>query len=97
MVRDAAERYLEVLRRALDKADGLDKIFAKNITDPRGKYIVFCANAEHMRTMMAESKTWFKHIDLDLHSYSVYSDDSEASQSFADFKADNSDHLKLSF
>ncbi len=96
-VRDSAERYLEALRRALDKADGLDVIFKKHMTDPRGKYIVFCANAEHMRAMMAESKAWFKHIDQDFHSYSVYSDDPEASQSFEDFKADDSDHLRLLF
>ncbi len=96
-VRDAAERYLEALRRALDKADGLDVIFKKHMTDPHGKYIVFCANAEHMRQMMAESKAWFSEIDQDFHSYSVYSDDPEASQSFADFKADNSDHLRLLF
>ena len=96
-VRDAAERYLEALRRALDKADGLDKIFSKHMTDPRGKYIVFCANAEHMRQMMAESKAWFSEIDQNYNVYSVYSDDPEASQSFADFKADNSDHLRLLF
>ena len=96
-VRDAAERYLEALRRALDKADGLDVIFKKHMTDPHGKYIVFCANAEHMRAMMAESKAWFSEIDQDFHSYSVYSDDPEASQSFADFKTDDSDHLRLLF
>ena len=96
-VRDAAERYLEALRRALDKADGLDKIFAKHMTDPHGKYIVFCASAEHMRAMMAESKAWFKEIDQNYHAYSVYSDDPEASQSFADFKADESKHLRLLF
>ena len=96
-VRDAAERYLEALRRALDKADGLDIIFQKHMTDPHGKYIVFCANAEHMRAMMAESKSWFSEIDQNYNVYSVYSDDPEASQSFADFKADNSNHLRLLF
>ena len=69
-VRDAAERYLEALRRALDKADGLDVIFKKHMTDPHGKYIVFCANAEHMRAMMAESKAWFSGIDQSYHAYS---------------------------
>ena len=95
--RDAAERYLAALRRALEKAEGLDVVFKKYMDDPRGKYIVFCANAEHMRQMMAESKAWFEHIDQKYHVYSVYSDDPEASQSFADFKADDSDHLRLLF
>ena len=48
LVRDAAERYLEALRRALDKADGLDTVFEKHMTEKTGKYIVFCANFEHM-------------------------------------------------
>ena len=30
-VRDAAEKYLEALRRALDMADGLDEVFAKHM------------------------------------------------------------------
>ena len=47
--RDAAEDLLEKLRRALEKADGLDDIFARHIPDPSGKYLVFCANAEHMQ------------------------------------------------
>ena len=96
-VRDAAERYLEALRRALEKAEGLDKIFRKHMTDPHGKYIVFCANAEHMRSMMEESSIWFSQVDKQFHAYSVYSDDPEASQSFADFKADDSGHLRLLF
>ena len=33
LVRDEAERYLEALRRALDKADGLDTVFDKHMTD----------------------------------------------------------------
>ena len=96
-VRDVAERYLEALRRALDKAEGLDAVFKRHMDDPRGKYIVFCANAEHMRQMMAESRAWFEQIDQNYLAYSVYSDDPEASQSFADFKADSSDHLRLLF
>ena len=96
-VRDAAERYLDALKRALDKADGLDAVFKKHMTDPRGKYIVFCANAEHMRRMVEESSNWFNQIDENYRVYTVYSDDPGASQSFADFKADESKHLRLLF
>ena len=53
-IRDAAEKYLEALRRALDKADGLDVIFDKHMTDRTGKYIVFCANKEHMDEMIPD-------------------------------------------
>ena len=95
-VRDAAERYLEALRRALEKADGLDVIFDKHMTDRTGKYIVFCANKEHMDEMMEKTGDWFAKVDRKPHVYSVYSEDPDASQSFADFKADNDDtHLRL--
>ena len=96
-VRDAAERYLEALRRALEKAEGLDIIFDKHITDRTGKYIVFCANKEHMDEMISLVPEWFGKVDRSPKIYSVYSYDPEASQSFADFKADNSNHLRLLF
>ena len=98
VVRDEAERYLDALRRALEKADGLDVIFDKHMTERTGKYIVFCANKEHMDTMMDKVSEWFNRIDKAPHIYSVYSDDPSASQSFADFKADgDTEHLKLLF
>lgn len=97
-VRDEAERYLEALRRALEKADGLDIIFDKHMTERTGKYIVFCANKEHMDAMMDKAPEWFRRVDKAPHIYSVYSDDPSASQSFADFKADEDGaHLKLLF
>lgn len=45
-VQDAATPYLDALRRALDKAEKLDVLFDKHMTDRMGKYIVFCANLE---------------------------------------------------
>lgn len=98
VVRDEAEQYLDALRRALEKADGLDVIFDKHMTERTGKYIVFCANKEHMDTMMDKVPEWFSRIDKAPHIYSVYSDDPSASQSFANFKADeDTKHLKLLF
>lgn len=97
-VRDAAERYLDALRRALEKADGLDVIFDKHMTDRAGKYIVFCANFEHMREMMDKAPEWFAKVDKDPHIYYVYSNDPSASQSFTDFKEDvDNTHLRLLF
>lgn len=96
-VRDEAEQYLEALRRALDKADGLDSIFAKHMENPYGKYIVFCANYEHLCDMVEKVPDWFSKVDAVPHVYSAYSDDPETSKAFSDFKEDNSDHLKLLF
>jgi len=97
IARDSAERYLEALRRALEKAEGLDVIFKRHMTQKNGKYIVFCANFEHMRSMIDMVPEWFSLVDEKPHIYSAYSNDPETSQAFADFKADNSEHLKLLF
>lgn len=94
-VRDAGEEYLEALRRALEKADGMDEIFAKHMEDKAGKYIVFCANYEHMHEMIELAPEWFAKVDAKPHIYTAYSNDPETSKAFADFKADTSDHLKL--
>ena len=94
-VRDEGERYLEALRRALEKADGLDDIFYKHIENKSGKYIVFCANYEHLCEMAEQAPSWFAKIDEHPHIYTAYSDDPATSRAFNDFKKDDSGHLKL--
>ncbi|MDE6830993.1 MAG: Helicase associated domain protein, partial [Lachnospiraceae bacterium] len=94
-VRDAGEEQLNALRRALEHADGLDEIFGRHMKNPAGKYIVFCANYEHMAEMIGKAEEWFGKVDRQPHIYTAYSDDPETSQAFAEFKADESDHLKL--
>ena len=96
-VKDAAEQYLEELRRALEMADGLDDVFKRHMPNAHGKYIVFCANMEHMREMISLAPEWFAKVDSCPKIYSAYSSDPETSKAFADFKADQSDHLKLLF
>ena len=93
--RDAAEDLLEKLRRALEKADGLDDIFARHIPDRNGKYLVFCANAEHMAAMKDQADKWFHKVDAEPHLYTAYSEDPLTDKAFAAFKADHSSHLKL--
>lgn len=96
-VRDTAEKYLEELRRTLEKADGLDVIFEKYMPDKYGKYVVFCANKEHLDEMLSHVSEWFSQVDSSPKVYKVYSDNPEASGEFADFKEDKSDNLKLLF
>ncbi|MCD8119148.1 MAG: Helicase associated domain protein [Lachnospiraceae bacterium] len=94
-VRDEGERYLEALKRALEKADGLDDIFDRHMTDRTGKYIVFCANKEHMDEMMGHLE-WFAKVDRHPHVYSLYSADPSTSREIDDFKTDEDDtHLRL--
>lgn len=97
-VRDEAAQYLEVLRRALDKADGLDVIFDRHMRERNGKYLVFCANVEAMRDCMEKVPDWFFRVDPNPHVYSVYADDPGAAVSFERFKGDGDEtHLKLLF
>ena len=94
-VQDEAAQYLEALRRALEKADGMEEIFRKHMENRSGKYIVFCANFDHMQDMIAMAPQWFSKVDAKLHIYCAYSDDPETDKAFAAFKADSSNHLKL--
>lgn len=95
-VRDKAEKYLDALKRALDKADGLDEIFDKHMTERTGKYIVFCADYEHMCQMKELANDWFYKIDKNPHIYSFYSEDPSSYAEFQEFKSDNDDtHLRL--
>ena len=90
-----AEKYLEALRRALEKADGMDVIFDKHMENRTGKYIVFCSNIEHLREMQGRAKEWFGKVDANPHIYTTYSDDPSMSEDFEAFKHDDSEHLKL--
>ena len=96
-VQDANQKYLEALRRALEQADGLDRVFAKHITQTCGKYIVFCSGKEHMDEMASHVPEWFADVNKNIKVYKTYASDPEASKEFTAFKADNGDHLKLLF
>lgn len=96
-VRDEGGKALDALRRALENAEGLDEMFRRHMTDRHGKYLVFCSNAEHMREMQEKVPEWFGGIDSRPHIYTAYSDDPSTSKAFAEFKKDESGHLKLLF
>ena len=96
-IQDVNQKYLDALRRALEKADGLDEVFARHITNKSGKYIVFCANKEHMDEMISHVPEWFAGVNPDVAVYEAYSDDPGTDRAFADFKADQSKCLKLLF
>ena len=96
-IQDVNQKYLDALRRALEQADGLDKVFAHHITNKSGKYIVFCANKEHMDEMVSHVPEWFAGVNPDVVVYEAYSNDPNTDKAFADFKTDTSDRLKLLF
>ena len=96
-IQDVNQKYLDALKRALEQADGLDKVFARHIANKSGKYIVFCSGKEHMDEMISHVPQWFAAIDPAPTVYRALSEDPSTDKAFADFKADNSDHLKLLF
>ena len=94
-IRKRAEEYLERLRRAIAQAEGLDKVFEKHLH--RGKYIAFCANANHLQEMVGRVPEWFSGVDSAPHIYSVWTGSDTALKDYAAFKEDCSDHLRLMF
>ena len=89
------EKLLEQLKRALEQADGLTEVFARQMTKPDGKYIVFCSGREHMDEMKAQAADWFSKVDKKPHIYTAYYNDASTSKAFAEFKKDTGSHLKL--
>ena len=96
VVREEGEKYLDALKRTLDKADGLDEIFNKHMTERTGKYIIFCSDYEHMCQMKELAGEWFYKVDENPHIYSMYSEDPSSDKEFAAFKTDGDNtHLRL--
>ena len=96
-IRKYNEKLIEELRRTLENAEGLNHVFSKHMKSKCGRYLVFCANKDHMEEMLSHVSEWFDLVDKEPHIYAVYYDNPQTSKAFADFKADKSRHLKLLF
>lgn len=70
-------------------------IFQKYITAHRGKYLVFCANREHLNEMLDKASEHFGKIDAHPHIYKALYSDPDSEEAFQAFKNDTSEHLKL--
>ena len=73
------------------------KSYPSDITNKSGKYIVFCANKEHIDEMISHVPEWFAGVNPDVAVYEAYSDDPGTDKAFTDFKADQGGRLKLLF
>ena len=93
--REQNQKYLDALRRKLEASEGLDVIFSRYMENKAGKYIIFCANVEHLQKIQELSGKGFHSVDPSPHIYTVYADSLGSGREFADFQADDSDHLKL--
>lgn len=92
----ANEEKIEKLRRCLQNAEGPEKIFARYM-EKDGKYIVFCADKEHMDEMLGKAGEWFAGVDSHPRIYQAYYENSGSIRAFRKFSEDDSCHLKLLF
>lgn len=95
--KDQSYQYFKTLRHSLEKADGLDIVFAKHMKKKDGKYVFFCSDNKHMQEMISLAPKWFHLVDPAPHIYSAYSESPATSKAYRDFIQDESDHLKALF
>jgi len=92
---ECSAKYYQAFRRTLEKADGLELVLKRHLTQVNGRYIVFCANVNHMMEIKERIPDWFHDIDAKPHCYLIHADDVASSTTYQAFCEDNSDHLKL--
>lgn len=93
-MKEPSQRCLDALRRALSRADGLEKVFARWLKKG-GKYILFCADWAHLQKIRENIPNWFQDVDSDPRCYCLYAGKPETEAEYAAFLADQSEHLKL--
>ncbi len=93
-MKEPSQRYLDALRRALSRADGLEQVFARYLKKGE-KYILFCADWAHLQEIKGNIPNWFREVDSAPRCYCLYAGKPETEAEYADFLADQSDHLKL--
>ena len=77
---------------------GLEKIFARHMTNKSGKYIVFCANTERLQQAYDEASEWFCNVNSNVHKYAVHSQNAASEREYAGFCNDtDTAALKLLF
>ena len=93
-MKEPSQRYLDALRRVLSRADGLNSVFARY--QKKGeKYILFCSDWVHLQEINGNIPNWFRDVDSDPRCYCLYVGKPETEAEYAEFLADQSDHLKL--
>lgn len=93
-MKEPSQRYLDALRRALSRADGLEGVFSRYLKKGE-KYILFCADWAHLQEIKGKIPNWFREVDSAPRCYCLYAGKPETEAEYAEFLADQSDHLKL--
>ncbi|MCI8544461.1 MAG: DEAD/DEAH box helicase family protein, partial [Lachnospiraceae bacterium] len=86
------EQLLEevaIMKRNLDKSNGVSVIFQKYVDRNKGKYIAFCRNINHLKLMKSCLEQWFSGAGISCNFYEVHYQSSEKDNQFNAFMADD--------
>lgn len=76
---------VKILKNNLDKSSGISDIFKKYIEGDKGKYIAFCRNISHLKSMKPCLEKWFLDAGLNINLYEVHCKNPEKDKQFQSF------------
>lgn len=91
------EKMLQEAKHKLELSNGVPTILNKHIPSGKGKYIVFCQNIKHLRTIKPSVLEWFEQAGFETVAYEIHSKNAEKDMEFNAFCKDNSDRIALLF
>lgn len=85
-------------RMLIEKECTLEGIFRKHLSNPSGRYIVFCSSEMRLKEAMDTCEAWFSSYKVAVHKYQVLSSYHRSMEEFQTFEQDKSeDAIKLLF
>ncbi len=87
---------VKILKNNLDKSSGISDIFKKYIEGDKGKYIAFCRNISHLKSMKPCLEKWFLDAGLNINLYEVHCKNPEKDKQFQSFMNDDGMSVCLS-
>lgn len=87
---------VKILKNNLDKSSGISDIFKKYIEGDKGKYIAFCRNILHLKSMKPCLEKWFLDAGLNINLYEVHCKNPEKDKQFQSFMNDDGMSVCLS-
>ena len=93
------QKMLNKAKKELQSSEGLDEIFARNILNKNGRFIVFCRNYEHMKEMEQKCLQWFKKTNQNIEISEVFSAQSKELNQYNIYHFENNEKksIKLLF
>lgn len=79
---------VKLMKRNLDKSEGISSIFQKYIVSDNGKYVAFCRDITHLKEMRECLEQWFSDVGIKADMYEVHYKNPNKNEDFASFKED---------